>query len=236
MTKPEGNGGWDASAEAWVAAQGEHGDWGRRFVLDAPMLARVRRRPFARALDVGCGEGRFARMLAAEGIDVVGVDPVEALVARARARHPGGDYRVGRAEALPVPDAAFDLVVSYLTLIDVPDLRAAVAEMTRALAPGGALLIANLTSFCTAYPERERLAGGGVVVDRYMEERPTLLEWSGIRVENWHRPLATYMRLLLDAGLRLRHFDEPPPAGGDPERMERYLRAPWFVVMEWSKP
>ena len=127
-------------------------------------------------------------------------------------------------------------MVSYLTLIDIPDLGSAIPEMARALAPGGRLLIANLQSFNTAFPERDRLATGAIVVDRYMEERATVLEWDGIRVENWHRPLSTYMRQLLGAGLRLERFEEPLPTGGDPERVARYHAAPWFLVMEWRRP
>lgn len=234
----DGTNGWDASAEAWVASLGEEGDWARRLVLDAPMMARVRASGARRALDVGCGEGRFCRLMAAEGIATTGVDPVAALLGRARARHPEGDYREGVAEALPVPDGAFDLAVSYITLVDVPDLARAVAEVARALAPGGRFLLANLTSFKSA----EAAHGGGfaaeppVVVDGYLGEREVWLEWEGVRVRNWHRPLSTYMRLLLEAGLRLVHFDEPPMRSRDAAAAARYDRAPWFHVMEWQKP
>lgn len=231
----DGAGGWEASAQAWIAAQGEAGDWGRRHVLDAPMMARVAAASPASALDVGCGEGRFCRMMAAEGIATVGVDPVGALLARARALHPEGRYLEGRAEALPVPDGAFDLVVSYLTLIDVPDVEAAIPEMARALAPGGRLLIANLTTFVTADPRGDGAERPPAVVDDHMRERAAWAEWDGLRVRNWHRPLPTYMRLLLGAGLRLTWFDEPLPQGGDPERAARYARAPWFLAMEWRR-
>ena len=59
--------GWDESAAAWIAEQGEDGDYGRTFVLDAPMVERIRGRGFKTALDVGCGEGRFCRILRASG-------------------------------------------------------------------------------------------------------------------------------------------------------------------------
>ena len=39
--------GWQDSAQAWIAAQGEAGDYGRRFVLDAPMMDRVRAGAYA---------------------------------------------------------------------------------------------------------------------------------------------------------------------------------------------
>ncbi|HEX2889939.1 class I SAM-dependent methyltransferase [Vineibacter terrae] len=232
--------GWADSAAAWIAAQGEAGDYGRRFVLDGPMIARLRGRGFRDALDVGCGEGRFCRIMRGEGIGPVGIDPTEALVRRARQLDPQGDYRIGRGEALGVPEGSFDLVVSYLTLIDIPDLRTAIAGMVAALRPGGTLLIANLNSFSTAGPPDgwARDADGALRfhIDHYLEERATWVGWKGIRIRNWHRPLSTYMTLLLEQGLVLRHFAEPAPVGGDPQRAALHRRVPYFHIMEWQKP
>lgn len=228
--------GWDQSASAWIADMGETGDYGRAHVLDAPMIARIHGRGFKRALDVGCGEGRFCRILQAEGIATIGIDPTEALVDQARRRHPWGDYRIGKAESLDFPAHAFDLVVSYLTLIDIEDMPTAIAEMTRVLEPGGTLLIANLTSFGTAGAwERQDGEEPRFVMDRYLEERGQWESWRGIRVWNWHRPLGSYMSALLGAGLILRHFSEPEPQGGDPAKAERYRRVPWYLLMEWEK-
>jgi SAM-dependent methyltransferase len=232
--------GWDTSAAAWIAHMGEHGDFGRQFVLDAPMLARIGQRDIRLALDVGCGEGRFCRMLAARGIRAIGIDPTAALLERARQLHPEGDYRAGRAEALDFPDASFDLVVSYLTLIDIDDVATAIAEMARVLRPGGMLLIANLTSFVTASVDNGWHQGADSEryfrIDHYLEERASWIEWGDIRIRNWHRPLSRYMALLLEAGLVLRHFEEPAPTGGDAEKAARYRRVPWFYLMEWEKP
>ncbi len=233
--------GWDESAEAWIAAQGETGDWARRFVLDPAMLQRIAGRGFANALDVGCGEGRFCRLMRRHGIDATGLDPTARLVEVARQRDPEGRYQLGRAEAIAFPDASFDLVVSYLALIDIPDFRAAIAESARVLKPGGTLLIANMTSFVSAGPADGwvRDADGRRLffpVDRYLGEWSLRVAWAGIDIENWHRPLSAYMTALLDAGLTLLFFDEPAPTGGDAERAEFYRRVPWFLVMEWQKP
>lgn len=62
------------------------------------------------------------------------------------------------------------------------------------------------------------------------------MSWGNIRITNWHRPLETYMQGFLEAGLQLRHFAEPKPHGGPPEKVRRYLKAPYFLIMEWSKP
>lgn len=231
--------GWRESAAAWIADIDNRSDFSREFVLDAPMMERVRGRGFERALDVGCGEGRFCRMMQEAGLRTVGIDPTDALIAQARLRDPQGDYRIGRAEKLDFPDDAFDLVVSYLTLIDIPDAAAAIAEMTRALRPGGTLLIANLTGFSTASATGWSQDANGQLrfcIDGYLEERAAWVEWRGVRVRNWHRPLSAYMRLLLAQGLILRAFDEPSPGGGPPDVADRYRRVPWLMTMEWEKP
>jgi SAM-dependent methyltransferase len=237
------NNGWETSAQAWIDSmgeRGERGDWGRQHVLDPVMMERVKRGRFKTAIDVGCGEGRFCRMLKEAGVRATGIDPTVPFVELARHRDPGGDYRLGRAEQLAFPDASFDLAVSYITLIDIPDFRAAIREMARVLRPGGALLIANLTGFTSACADRGwvKEANGEHLhfpVDNYLGERPIWLEWLGIRVENWHRPLAAYMTAFLEAGLTLKFFAEPGPVSGDPVLQDRARRVPWFVVMEWRK-
>jgi SAM-dependent methyltransferase len=234
--------GWDESAAGWIADVGDAGDFARRFVLDQPMLGRIRGRDYPTALDVGCGEGRFCRMMQTLGIAPIGIDPTAAMIAEARRRDPHGDYRIGKAEALEVADASVDLVVSYLSLIDIPDITTAIAEMARVLRPGGALLIANLNSFTTAAspPGWRRDAEGRRTyyeVDNYMDERADWVGWRAIRIRNWHRPLSTYMRLLLDAGLELRHFDEPIPGADAPaDEIVLQRRVPNFLIMEWQKP
>ena len=234
--------GWERSADAWVADMGEHGDFGRRYVLDPVMLPRTLAAAPANALDVGCGEGRFCRMLCARGVAAIGVDPTTALIATARARGGGARYVQGRAERLPFPGVSFDAVISYLSLIDIPDVVAAIPEMARVLRPGGTLLIANLNSFNTASLESGWVKDAEgrrlyYTLDNYLTEHTMWVEYRGIRVRNHHRPLNTYLRALLDAGLTLTYFDEPRPSEDAPAaRAANYVRAPWFLVMEWTKP
>jgi 2-polyprenyl-3-methyl-5-hydroxy-6-metoxy-1,4-benzoquinol methylase len=230
--------GWDTSAAAWIDLQGEFGDFGRVHVLDAPMLALVDALAPATVLDVGCGEGRFCRMLEARGLATTGVDPTAALIERARALHPQGDYRVEGAEAMTV--GAHDLVVCYLSLIDMPDLDAALTRIVAAIRPGGHLLIANLTAFNTAAVHlgwvKPLIGEPSFPIDHYLEERPRRTAWRGVDIVNHHRPLKRYMQALLNQGLVLTHFDEPPATGGPSDKRDRYNRVPNFHIMTWRKP
>lgn len=114
--------------------------------------------------------------------------------------------------------------------------------MARVLNPGGTLLIANLNSFNTACGDTGWIKGSDgqrlhYPVDNYLQERSIWLGYRGIHIVNYHRPMSTYLRLLLDSGLRLTYFDEPAPSADAPQsRAMSYSRAPWFLVMEWIKP
>jgi ubiquinone/menaquinone biosynthesis C-methylase UbiE len=199
---PAVDNGWQSSAGAWIADMGDHGDFGRRYVLDPVMVPRALARSPRKALDLGCGEGRFCRMLKPHGVDVVGVDPTPQLIAAARARDQKGHYVEAPAERLPFRKATFDLVVSYLSLIDIADIQSAIAEMARVLRPGGALLIANLNAFNTACGDQGWVKDNAgrrlhYPIDNYLQERAMWIDYRGIRVVNHHRPLSTYVSTLL---------------------------------------
>lgn len=90
-------------------------------------------------LDVGCGPGaltaELVRRLGSE--HVTAIDPSESFVDACRARHPGVDVRLGRAEKLPYENARFDAALSQLVLHFVSDPEAAAGEMRRVVRPGG---------------------------------------------------------------------------------------------------
>jgi len=231
------NTGWDRSAHAWVQTIGEAGDFGRVAVLDPVMLA-LAKDVAGSALDIGCGEGRFVRMLKAEGMAACGIDPTGTLIDTARERDPKGDYHVAGAEALPFDAATFALVTAYLSLCDIEQLDAALGEIARVLKPGGHFLIANLSSINTAGVWKRNLMGRArhYAVNDYLKERPVRQRWSGIDILNWHRPFSTYFQLLLKHGFILRHFDEPKTQGRYAGTKPKFDRVPNFVVMLWEKP
>jgi SAM-dependent methyltransferase len=88
-----------------------------------------------RLLDIACGSGFAAQLAARRGGVVTGIDASEALVQIARARTPGGDFRVGDMFALPFPDACFDVATSFNGIWK--GCEAALQETARVLVPGG---------------------------------------------------------------------------------------------------
>jgi ubiquinone/menaquinone biosynthesis C-methylase UbiE len=108
--------GWLRGHEAWSEA----------------LAAVAEARPH-RVLDAGCGDGLFARQIAAPV--VVGVDSAPAMVERACSR--GVDARLARIEELPFEDGSFDVVVCNWVLYHLPDADRGVRELARVLRRGG---------------------------------------------------------------------------------------------------
>ena len=106
-----------------------------------------------RALDLGCGTGRYCVLLADRGATVFGVDPSPDMLELAR-RKVTSSCRFylfqGTGEALDFPDDHFDLVVSALTLCHIPDIAPAFHEMARVLRQNGLLIISDIHPYWPA--------------------------------------------------------------------------------------
>jgi SAM-dependent methyltransferase len=238
------DGGWTESAKAWIEAYASgKDDPNRTLLLDPVMLELAGDVAGQRVLDLGCGEGRFCRMMAARGATAVGLDLIEAMIVASRANAGANErYVIGAGDHLPFAGETFDLLAVYLVLIDIEDFRGVIREAARVLRPGGRLLVANM-NFATAalLPSWQRDEAGRRLfmrLDNYAEERSRILEWEGMRIRNWHRPLSAYMDAYLSAGLILRSYLEPVPTDEslrNDDYFEDWFRVPIFDVMLWEK-
>jgi ubiquinone/menaquinone biosynthesis C-methylase UbiE len=156
--------------------------------------------PGNRVLDIGCGPGFFARMLA-EAVgpqgSVVGIDAAPEMIeyaSRKARRLANCKFETGAAEALAFPESSFDVVVSSLMIHHIPaELRLQAArEMCRVLRPGGVLLLSDFS-----IPER----GGWHLV-------ASITGHSG---DKWRRRMTPLEPLVAEADFtELRSGDAPP--------------------------
>jgi ubiquinone/menaquinone biosynthesis C-methylase UbiE len=240
---------WNASADDWIA-HADTNDYRNHFLMPRllAMLGDVRGRSI---LDLGCGEGGYARELARRGARVIAVDGSERMidVARARARDEGIagiTFVRANANALDaVPPASIDMVVAAMSLMDVEDYAGAAGEAHRVLAAGGELVM-SITHPCFSAPVSEwvRDEERGLryfKVDRYLDR----VSWDSYITPSFrtpvvrrHRPLEDYLGGLLAAGFALREFHEPAATDAErrqSRRFEKLSRIPYFIFMRWTK-
>jgi len=114
-------------------------------------LAKLGVRAGDRVVDLGCGEGALAELLARAGVHVTGVEPAaylrERFAARVVAIDPESVVVDGLADRLPFGDAEVGAVVTTEVLEHVPDPEAALRELHRAMRPGAVLCFSVPTSF-----------------------------------------------------------------------------------------
>jgi SAM-dependent methyltransferase len=138
----------EKQSSAWSSAPYEQISAQHVSMLD-DLLDKLRLTPGLRMLDVATGTGELARPAARRGLRVTGIDFAPSLIATARTlteeEQLSVEYDVGDAEALPYPDAAFDVVTSTFGVMFAPDHRAVARELARVTAPGGQLAITAWT-------------------------------------------------------------------------------------------
>lgn len=174
-------------------------------------LGRLRRQLVGQlsgdVLEIGVGTGLNFRYYG-PGARVTGIEPEMALLraAKARARQRGYRLEQACAQALPFPDASFDIVVSTLVFCSIPEtvLTAALAEIRRVLRPGGKLLQLEHTrtgkrwfdAVLDAIAPLWLKLSGGCHVNR---NTPALLARSGWRLERHDRRAGGIYRLLVSS-------------------------------------
>lgn len=252
-TNADAIGRWSAyprEAMAAMDADGGEGDFAKRHLINPTLLRMLAQAGVAagagRVLDAGCGQGYFSRMLAARGVEVVGVEPAAGLVAYAREREErlrqGVAYhRVELAELpgrLPELGGAFDAVVCSMVLSAVPDWRPALRACVWALRPGG------LFVFSVNHPAFEDLWAtwrrhGAYRVSRYLAE----YEIPHRVAPDFHRPLSAYLNELAALGCRLAEVAEPAldpavaaEAAAEAPGIESYVHLPNFLIVAAEAP
>jgi len=190
--------------------------------------------PSVRGLDVielGCGTAYLSAWLARQGARVVGIDNSERQLDTARElqREHGLAFPLihGNAEAVPRPDASFDLAISEYGASIWCDPYRWIPEAARLLRPGGLLVFLKngLLRLLTTPDDGER-AGERLVRAAFGLHR---VDWSDDGSVEFDLPHGEWIRLFRASGFRIERLAElQAPAGGSPGRYT-------FVTLEWAR-
>lgn len=252
---------WNANAEAWTRLSRAGYDVFRD-QLNTPAFLNIL--PEVRGLlglDIGCGEGHNTRLLTERGARMIALDYSSTFLRHASIRELGEphDIRYLRASAieLPLADGAFDFATAFMSLMEFPETRNALAEIWRVLRPSGFLQF-SITHPCFNTADRKNLrdengiAYGVQLGDYFAPCSGQVATWTfgdatekardGLplfQVPDFRRPLSDWVKLLIECGFQLQAMQEPCPSNDAIARHPQLLAsriAPLFVHFRVSKP
>lgn len=209
---------WEQEANHWIT-------WARTpghdvfSVYAPPFFDEIVPEPDGLTLEIGCGEGRVARELAARGHRVVALDASSTLARAAKAIDATSAYVIADATSVPFAAGTFHTVVGYnslQTMQNLGDMPAAVREAARLLHPSGSLCLCvghPMTDVGVIKPATiggEMVMGGSYFEHQRVDETVTK---NGLTVtfSGWTYTLEDYFRAIEDAGLFIARVREPAP-------------------------
>lgn len=232
---------WNQNATFWDEHIGEGNDFVE--VLIWPATERLLDpHPGEHILDIGCGNGLYARRLAALGAEIVAFDFAEEMIARALARTTEHRDRIHYAvldatdadALLSLGEGRFDSAVSNMVLFDMAEIGPLMRTLPRLLLPGGRFVFSVMHP-CFNNPHATHLGEmedrDGDIVTLYSVRvsgyiTPSTSRGAAIRGQPrpqlyFHRPLQVLLGAALDAGFVLDALEEPSfppdhPPGGSP--------------------
>jgi 2-polyprenyl-3-methyl-5-hydroxy-6-metoxy-1,4-benzoquinol methylase len=246
---------WEALAGWWSDATGEADAFHRRLVIPATdrLLAL---RPGERVLDAACGNGGYARHLAAQGAEVVAFDASRAFIELARRRTTECRDRISYhhldgtdpAALLGLGVSHYDAAVCKMALMDMAVIHPLLSALAQVLKPCGRFVFSvlhpafNCTGTSMWMEEATTEAGElvvhrGVKVMRYLE--PEARRGIGIPGQPhphhyFHRPLTVLLNACFRFGFVLDGIEEPAfgPGEGGPREFswERFQGIPPVLV------
>jgi SAM-dependent methyltransferase len=221
---------WETHAGWWIDGftDGADPEYTEQIIpLAAAELAGARR-----VLDVGCGDGQISRMAAAQGSEVLAIDPTWNCITVAAQRAGAAGFARAEAAGLPFADEVFDAVVACLVFEHIRSVDEAIAEVGRVLRPGGRfcfflnhpLLQTPNSGWIDDYildPPEQYWRIGAYLVEHESDEEVE----KDVFIPFIHRPLSRYVNTLADHGLFVERMLEPAPPPGFLERAHEYAEA-----------
>jgi SAM-dependent methyltransferase len=246
---------WNANAASWTELTRAGYDVYRDLVNTPAFLGMLPDVTGRIGLDVGCGEGHNTRLVRRAGGRAVGIDVAERFVVAAATADGAGEHVVGDATRLPFASGTFDFVTAFMSLMDVSDPDAALAEAVRVLRPGG------FVQFSVVHPvnntarrrwidvdgERWGLAIGDYFVTGWSTDRWTFnaapedvrAGHRAFTVSSQRRTISGWLNAVAEAGLVIEQVIEPSAdedvARHSPKVADTRI-VPYFLIIRGRRP
>ena len=205
---------WGNAPQDAAEQHGDEGDFARQHLLNPAIFSLTKDVQDKQILDAGCGQGYLSRMLAKRGAIVTGVEPAEVwyrYCIEREEREPLGITYLQRdlstlfsLDDMPTLRNTFDIVIANMVFMDIPDYKKAMQLCIASLKHGGSFIF-SITHPCFEESSSEWDKKGSVEVRDYSREFAIKTGYAYA----FHRPLSTYLNLLVEAGCIFQRMIEP---------------------------
>jgi 2-polyprenyl-3-methyl-5-hydroxy-6-metoxy-1,4-benzoquinol methylase len=215
---------WDANSDAWAGSWPDGGDFNHKHLIIPEVLRFLNPQEGENILDLACGEGNLARILANMECRITGIDISNML-----------DYAIKKEQADPLNisykkfDAreifnefganSFDKIVCNMAIMDMENHKQLFKSIAACLKPNG-IFVFSITHPCFAWPvtntlrlpkDSQRNEDKIWLVDNYFDNRPTT-----VSIEDFPSPflyfprtISDYVNSLIKSGLQIQEISEP---------------------------
>jgi len=186
----------------------DEGDFYRKHVINPALFSLLGNVKGKLLLDAGCGEGYLSRYLAKQGAIVTGLEPAEGLINHAIEREQkeklGITYIKADLSKWKDKEKYFDIVVSNMVFMDIPDYENAIKNCIKVLKPKG-LFIFSISHPCFDIKGKWEEEKPYVEVSNYFDAY-TMQNYIGY---SFHRMLSDYLNLVIKEGCVIKKILEP---------------------------
>ena len=201
--------GWSKVPEDTLVKFGEFGDFGRQYLLNPALFKLLGDVNNKKILDAGCGQGYLSRLLAKRGAKMTAVEPADSLINYAKKLELtdklGIEYIQEDLSLWKSSTNNFDVVISNMVFMDVPDYQTAIHNCITALKTGGQFVF-SISHPCFFDGSNEEWNKNKYVLTKeYFKEYSTKPTYG----YSFHRTLSTYINFVINEGCTIKEIIEP---------------------------
>lgn len=194
-------------------------------------------------LDLGCGPGRYAKILTENGAKVIGIDNSENSLKIARKEAPKAEFILGDIEELPFKSEEFDIVLSPLVIGHFKNWNKIFKEVRRVLKKGGIFIFSIHNPIREVMEKEKWMFRKFRKVENYFNERSIYDTWGNgekkYTVSHHHKTYGTIINYIVDNGFELAGYEDCKPLSKAkklyPKEYEQSINMPHFCVWKARK-
>ncbi|MBB6461938.1 class I SAM-dependent methyltransferase [Flammeovirga kamogawensis] len=207
---------WNANAENWDSYMGEMGNRWHNDLIAPQSVELLKLKAGDKLLDIGCGNGIFARRMAKLDIHVTAFDFAETNINKAKNYDCTNiDYKVIDAtkelELLSLGEGNYQAAVAHMTLMDMPTLDTLFASLSKLLINNGVFVFSIQHPVFNSNSVSEDENNNLILSEYIQKENYMGMAIPGQEHEQYyfHRPLSTYFEVAFKNGFVIDGYMEP---------------------------